>query len=467
MTHSEHWQTRAAESDCSLKGAEDDEPMQIDVPGPSRGTAVGRGDVCVSPSPDLDADPLSPTIRIRDELLRAHPPGQAAEVSEDDAPVQEGPAPSRSPQPVHGFTQERAEVIRAAAVEEQAALEYGSLTEGEDDGTDGSADPLPSLVGIWNAARAKSKVYRIIQGELADPCRAKRESRQAVSDYRDGPDWKHRPAGRGKRGGWRPAQWWDETKTFPGAPLCRSPGCLYVANPMTASHGGYCCVSRYSVHNGDIPSNAKPHSKARKYILAPITAFDEEYRKELKKQADPKSIFPGVDCSFWGYPPPGTQSAQPTELSDLHKRAVEKAKEFEEKAKAEDKRRFPLVDVPLRDRPYIGKGDSSSASGQAAGATPARKEMGQAKTRQHQDWWDSWEREQDRTRGAGRAKPGPGSDDVFRELYNKPVQDPWRIVKRARRDVQHSVIYYSEPPPRPFFPKAFWHMLSEPRYSEL
>ena len=64
---------------------------------------------------------------------------------------------------------------------------------------------------------------------------------------------------------------------------------------------------------------------------------------------------------------------------------------------------------------------------------------------QLQEWWDAWEREQDRApRRAGRAKSGPGSDDIFRDLYSKPVQEPWKIIRRARRDwpaSQHSVIY--------------------------
>ena len=91
----------------------------------------------------------------------------------------------------------------------------------------------------WEEARRcfKSVVYRTMQGDLEDPCKLARDSKMILGDYLHGPVPKHKPAGYGRRGGYRPEMNWDESQTFYDATICASPGCLYFAHPKI----GYCC----------------------------------------------------------------------------------------------------------------------------------------------------------------------------------------------------------------------------------
>ena len=248
----------------------------------------------------------------------------------------EGPAPSRAQ-----TLQQRAAAIRAAVIEEHAEFADGeySLASGDDDGSDGQAAPTPdaalgSFMDVevndtekWEDARRcfRSVVHRTMEGELDDPCKKVRESREPIGDWLAGPVPKSMPAGYGKRGGYRPEMKWDESEMNYDAPICASPGCLLFAYSKT----GYCCESCSCIHQRMIPPGGKPHSADCKHRLVPYRAYDEEYQAAMKvgSRKDNKECVEHPPA-----PPPPPQPAKPP-VTDKERERIQELRQVEAESK--------------------------------------------------------------------------------------------------------------------------------------
>ena len=58
--------------------------------------------------------------------------------------------------------------------------------------------------------------------------------------------------------------------------------------------------------------------------------------------------------------------------------------------------------------------------------------------------------------GADRAKPGSGSEDFYRRLYEKHLRDPWRLIAQSRSGAQSKTRFDSAPPEFKDIPVGTW-----------